>query len=290
MRIVNRCTGRPFAMMLVGLCMVVSGSASAHIKNEASQFPDIEYSDSRFDIVLLVGAGVIPETPVFEPDKALSRQELASWVALARGLAPGGETPDTAALAAAAIDAGVLANLDGNATWGELRSSFFGDEMPVEDADAIPTKGEAASFIASHLDSETGRELLQQRGIAAGAVGTVTAIETREGHHGNTYILTIGGASIAMDAHGRVANGPTDLLQWEGRNVRRSFVRTHDDFSNWIYLEAAPDEPVLQESPPESVVEPTIAEPPAEQRQLLWWLLAGVFMLGLILFFRRRGR
>ena len=41
------------------VCCCVAGSALAHIKNEASQFPDIEFSESRFDIVVLVGAGII---------------------------------------------------------------------------------------------------------------------------------------------------------------------------------------------------------------------------------------
>ena len=289
MRIVKKNVGWPLAAILFGLMLFASGSASAHIKNEASQFPDIEYSDARFDIVLLVGAGVIPETPVFEPDKALSRRELASWVALARGLAQGGETPNTAALAAAAVEAGVVQNLDGDATWSDLSSSFFGDAAAVEDASSVPSKAEAASYIAGHLDSADGRQLLQERGISAGATGAVTAIETSEGHHGHTYVLTIGGESIAMDAHGRVANGPTDLLQWEGRKIRRSFVRTHGDHSNWIYLEAAPDEPVLQDAEPEPVIEQVMAEPPAEERQLLWWLVAGVAILGLVLFFRRRS-
>jgi hypothetical protein len=84
---------RAISAFAAGL-MLLSGSALAHIKNEATQFPDIEFSDARFDIVVLVGAGIIPETPVFEPDKRLSRLELATWVALAEGLLPGGETPD----------------------------------------------------------------------------------------------------------------------------------------------------------------------------------------------------
>ncbi len=69
------------------------GIAAAHIKNEASQFPDIEFSDARFDIVVLVGAGIIPETPVFEPDAPFSRFDLATWAALAENLGVGGKPP-----------------------------------------------------------------------------------------------------------------------------------------------------------------------------------------------------
>ena len=68
------------------VCCWVSGHALAHIKNEASQFPDIEFSGSRFDIVVLVGVGIIPETPVFEPDLPMSKRELAVWAALAAAI------------------------------------------------------------------------------------------------------------------------------------------------------------------------------------------------------------
>jgi len=98
-------------LILVLAAIVASltvGNAAAHIKNEASQFPDIEFSDARFDIVLLVGAGIIPETPVFEPDTPFSRGDLASWAALAENLGAGGETPDTEKLAAAALERGLI--------------------------------------------------------------------------------------------------------------------------------------------------------------------------------------
>ncbi len=52
-----------YRLTLVVVTIVASFSfdiAVAHIKNEASQFPDIEFSYARFDIVLLVGAGIIP--------------------------------------------------------------------------------------------------------------------------------------------------------------------------------------------------------------------------------------
>ena len=45
--------------IVLTVCCLISGNVLAHIKNEASQFPDIEFSESRFDIVVLVGAGII---------------------------------------------------------------------------------------------------------------------------------------------------------------------------------------------------------------------------------------
>ena len=294
-------------MTLSVVVLLFSMPAFSHIKNEASQFPDIEYSEARFDIVMLVGAGIIPETPVFEPDKTLSRRELATWIALSRGLKPGGETPDTAALAEAAREAGLVDALDGDATFGDLDALFFDGETEVGDPDAVPTKAEAAGFIAAHLDTPAGLALLDSRALEPGATGVVGAVETREGHHGNVYVITVGETAFPMDAHGRVANGPTDLLQWEGRLVRRSFVRRGGESPVWTYLEAQPigaspsadtlptggadgtggeaamppDSGPLAESPGDTGSQPV-------DRRLLLVLVVAVLVLGFVLFFRRR--
>lgn len=300
--------------LLLSACLAASpllltAVAEAHIKNEASQFPDIEYSDARFDIVMLVGAGVIPETPVFEPDKWLSRRELATWVALARGLKPGGETPDTDDLAQAAIDAGLVGSLEGDATFSELNDAFLGGEAEVADAEATPTKAEAAGFIAAHLDTEAGLALLERRNLSHGDTGTVGRVETQKGHHGSVYLMTVGDTTQPMAEHGRVANGPTDLLQWEGRTVRRSFVRVSGDSAVWVYLEAEPPRaatarPAAAAGAADTAAGGTAAAPPgvaspdageaiadaAEpvDRRMLFALVAAVVVLGFILFFRRR--
>jgi hypothetical protein len=274
---------------LIAVAVFVSASALAHIKNEATQFPDIEFSDARFDIVVLVGAGIIPETPVFEPDKALSKLELATWVALAEGLLPGGETPDTDALAAAALAQGFLDSLEGGATIADVDRLFFAGQLDVADAGRTPTKAEAASLIATALDSEAGAALLDKRNLAVGGNGAVTAVGIEEGHHGDAYVITIDGTTLQMDAHGRVANGPTDLLQWEGRSVLRAFTRGSGDNTQWLYLEAEPataSEPVRAAAGVTAVE--TAADVPVADRSLLYWLIAAVIILAIILFFRRR--
>jgi hypothetical protein len=236
---------------------------------------------------VLVGAGIIPETPVFEPDKALSRKELATWAALAANLGVGGETPDTEALAKAALDQGVVDSLDGDATYDDLNRIFFAGRLTVEDAGRTPSKAEAASFIAAELHGDAGQDLLGKRGLRTGGTGEVTLVESRSGHHGSAYFITIGGTTLEMYSHGRVANGPTDLLQWQGLNVSRSFVRGDGDSTMWAYLEAQPVvEEVIEE--PVTVEEPVAIEPPPEQRNLLYGLIVGVVILGLILFVRRR--
>ncbi len=163
------------AIVLI-LCLYVSGYALAHIKNEASQFPDIEFSDSRFDIVVLVGAGIIPETPVFEPDKLLSKRELAVWTALAADLGAGGETPDSAALADSALNHGLVDTLDGDATLADLNKAIFEGALAVENAGNVPSKAEAATIIAEQLHRDAGMVLLNRKGLRVGSAGVVSAV------------------------------------------------------------------------------------------------------------------
>jgi hypothetical protein len=286
----NHCTSgfsKSTCAILAALLLVASG-ASAHIKNEATQFPDIEFSDARFDIVVLVGAGIIPETPVFEPDKALTKRELATWVALAEGLGRGGENPDTQALADAAIEQGAIDSLDGEATFADVNTVFFGGQLTLDDGAVVPTKAEAASLIAAQLGSESGAALLEKRGLAIGPSGRIAEVAVREGHHGTAYVMTVGDRPLPMDEHGRVANGPTDLLQWEGRDVRRSFVHGSDDHASWIYLEARPLEPEPVSTMPVGLEPPPVEELPPPDRSLLYWLAGAALVLGLVLFISRR--
>lgn len=273
-------------LFLAAGCLA-AGNALAHIKNEASQFPDIEFSDARFDIVVLVGAGIIPETPVFEPDRPLSRHDLAAWAALARGLGSGGETPDVDALADAALEQGVIESLEGAATYADLNALFLDGQVSVEEPNRTPTRGEAASFIADRLQTEAGRRLLQSLGLQSGATGVVTAVRSESGDHGVSYVVTVGDTLLPMFRHGRVANGPVDLLQWEDREIRRSFVRATGDEDMWIYLEAEPRQTTAATGAP-SGTQGEMQETSPVERTLMYWLIAAVVVLGLALFLRRR--
>ncbi len=262
--------------------------AAAHIKNEASQFPDIEYSDARFDIVVLVGAGIIPETPVFEPDAPFSRFDLATWAALAENLGVGGETPDTDALAAAALQQGLVESTDGQATYEEISDMFFRGQLTPDRPAATPTKGEAASYIATHLTTSAGEVLLAGRGVRMGPAGHVARVESQSNPDGgNTYMITIGAMSLPMYAHGRVANGPIDLVQWDGRTVRRSFIREQGDLILWTYLEAEPIAAAVLDSNLGAREDRTGSQL-TTNRNLLYGLVAAALGLGLLLFFRRR--
>ncbi len=280
-----------YRLILVLAAIVASfivDNAVAHIKNEASQFPDIEFSDARFDIVLLVGAGIIPETPVFEPDALFTRVDLATWTALAEELGVGGETPDTDALATAALEQGLIASIDGQATYEDINKIFFRGKLDPDRPAATLIKGEAASYIATHLTSSAGEALLARRGVRKGPAGHAARVELQSNPDGsNTYMITIDDLSLPMYAHGRVANGPTDLVQWDGRTVRRSFIREQGDLAFWTYLEA---EPIATPGDSDASVEidDQAMRQASTSRRLLYGLVAAASGLGLILFFRGR--
>ncbi len=215
-------------------------SVIAHILTETSQFPDIKTSDARFDIVVLVGMGIVPETLVFEPEKKLSRVDLAAWRALVANLiAKSGDKPDVNAPAKAALEQGLVKSLDGDATYAEINKLFFQGKLETAQPDAVPTRAQAASYIAAGLVSPTGVSLLEKNGVQAGPIGEVSSVESRTNPDGGiSHFITVGGVTMPMYTHGRVGNGPSDLAKWTGRTVRRSYVRKQGDISLWIYLES----------------------------------------------------
>jgi len=231
-------------LMFVGVAMVASFTfcnASAHITNEASQGPDVGASGLGGDIMLLVVAEIMPETPDFEPDAPFSRFDLASWAALAADLGEGGETPDIDALAAAALQHGLVESIEGQATYAEINDLLFRGQLTVDRPAATPTGGQAARYIAAQLSTAAGATLLERRGLRFGPVGEVVRVESRSNPDGgSTYVITIGATSLPIYVHARVGNGPVDLARWQGRTVRRSLIRELDGIALWTYLEGEP--------------------------------------------------
>jgi hypothetical protein len=284
---------KKFLLFVATLLTLISISVRAHIKNESSQFPDIEFSDSQFEIVLLVGAGILPETPVFEPDLSLSRVELAAWATLAAGLAEGGETPDIRSLSNTALKQGLIDSLDGDATYIDINNLLFQGQLIPEMPEAVPTKGEAAQFIAMNLTiGVDGKTLLDKKGMRVGPVGEVTAIESRMNPDGgSSYYITVAGETYPLYSHGRVANGPTDLIQWKNRIIKRSFLKDLGDFTLWVYLEAEPIQSVVTSVNAASNTMNNTAESDVEiatNHNLLYGLTAAVLLLGFILFFKSK--
>ncbi len=152
---------------LVLVCGAMAASftfynALAHIATDASGLGG--------DVMLLVVAEIMPETPDFEPDAPLSRFDLASWAALVADLGEGGETPDTDALAAAALEQGLVESIEGQATYEEINDLLFHGQLTDYLPAATPTGGEAASYIAAQLSTSAGATLLERRGLRFGPV------------------------------------------------------------------------------------------------------------------------
>ncbi len=227
----------PGALLLTAL---MSMSVSAHIQTESSSFPDIKSSEARFDITVLVGVGVIPETSVFEPKRKFSRSDLAAWSALSASLLEKTEgKPDVNALAKAALDKGLVKSLEGDASYAEINAVFFQGKNKPAQPDAVPTRAEAASYIVTGLVTPVAGSLLEKSGQHAGPTGVVAKVESRaNADGGESVFITIGEQTLPMYTHGRVGNGPSDLAKWSGRTVRRSFIRTQGEFSTWAYLES----------------------------------------------------
>ena len=228
-------------LIALSLAFVSGQFVQAHIMTENSQFPDIKESDARFDIVALVAIGIIPETPTFEPQRNLSHADLAAWGALAANLSAGGdEKPSVAELAKLVQEKGLVSSLEGDATYAEINTVLFKGAHVAEHPEAIPTRAEAARYIATGLASAAGTAVLEGKGLHFGPTGVVSGVEQKTNPDGGeSSFITIGDTSIPMFTHGRVGNGPSDLAKWKDLTVSRSLIRKKGGVSLWVYLESA---------------------------------------------------
>lgn len=224
--------------LLIAL-MLIAGQSLAHIQSEKNLFPDIKDSEARFDIVVMVAAGVVPETKEFGPDQKLSRADLAAWAATVAKLVESSEKPDTATLSKAALEKGLVKSIEGDATYAELNAVFLqGKDQPAE-ANAVPTRGQAASYLARGMLTAAEGSLVGKAGLQAGPTGVVSKVESRTNPDGgSTNYMTIGDQTLPVYTHGKVGNGPTDLAKWNGLNARRTFIRKVGEISVWAYLES----------------------------------------------------
>lgn len=271
---------RIVTFVVVAAWLLLGAGAAAHIANQQTEFPDIGATQSADDIVLLTGLGVIPQTPVFDPDAPLTRQQLAAWAALAHRLADGGETPDVAALAQKALEAGLVSRLDGDADYAEIDAAILGGRIRPANGSDVPTKAEAAAWIAAHLDAKA----LALLGVSAGPTGVITDVKTGTSPDGDTsYVFVIGGKAYAVFDHARVV-GPTDLTQWQGAAVTRSFLEPTDDGPALVFAQqgAAP-----AESTPSAPAKRAAGDSPLA---LIGGLIVAIALLIGLLFARRPRR
>ena len=217
---------------------IFSGLVIAHTDNETSLFPDISDHESRYDILLLAAMGIIPESEKFQPDDVLPRRELAVWGVLAARQGVMIET-DKAKLAELAVRQNIIDSLEGSASYDDINDVLFRGGLAPEQAGANPTKAEAVSFIVDNLEREIdGGSLMTKLGMRTGPVGKVEKVESKLNPDGsNTFYITIAGITNPFYSHGKVANGPVDMGQWQDREIARSVIREISGFKLWVYLE-----------------------------------------------------
>lgn len=225
---------RGVSMLLASLVMLAAASASAHITNEKTTFPDIASDPHAPDIVALVALRIIPETfSYFRPDQPLTRQQLAAWAALARRIDQGGEAPDVRKL----IKDGsrLLRSTQGNATAADIDQAIFDGSLKLSEPERTFSRSDAAAFIFEHLTPS----YLAKLGVTPGPTGRVTAIKTKNFSNGHIeYTFTIGDATHLVYAHCNVV-GPTDLGTWKGAQVVRSYVMKFGKYTLLIFLQEA---------------------------------------------------
>ncbi|MDI3270614.1 MAG: hypothetical protein QJR00_07890 [Bacillota bacterium] len=289
-----------FLLVLSALVMGSLGGGSgayAHILNEKTQFADIASSPYAADIVYLTALNIIPQTPTFEPEAPLTMKDLAAWLALFHRLGQGGETPDDLkVLQEKALQEGLVPSLQGNGTWQGVATYFFAGKVSLEgqNPEAVPQKGEAAAFIAAHMDGA----MLKELGAEPGPTGQVEAVHGEEGHgdHHGSYLMVIGGQEYPLDPHTRVV-GPQDLTQWEGLYVVRSLMAAEgSEAHHGVFFLQAGEPPAAEGEAPASPApgqdQPETEEPPASSSASIWLLGlgGGAVVLALILFAGRRMR
>jgi hypothetical protein len=236
--IVNKALLNVFGPLILAGAM--AANVAAHIMTDTTQFPDMKASDARFDVMVLVAAGIIPEKGPFGADEPLMHQDLAVWSALALGLQnKTGEQAGTAELARRALEQGLVTSLEGQATYAEIDTVLFQGGFAHEHPDEVPSRGAAAAYIVAGLADAAGTPLMEKLSLQYGPIGKVTSVESRKNPDGGSSVyITVAGTALPVYVHGRVGNGPADLKQWQGRTVRRSLIRKQGEFAVWLYLEA----------------------------------------------------
>lgn len=221
------------------ITFLVVSAGLAHTDNETSLFPDISDHEARYDILMLAAMGIIPESNQFQPDVVLPRRDLAIWGMLAARQGVMTET-DTEQLAEIALRQNIIDSLEGSASYDDINNVLFLGSLAPDRGDANPTRAEAVSYIVANLEREIqGGSLLTKLGMQKGPTGKVDKVESKMNPDGSsTFYVTIAGISNPFYIHGKVANGPVDLVQWQDREVVRSVIRKFPGFALWVYLEA----------------------------------------------------
>ncbi|OMF37586.1 hypothetical protein BK133_05925 [Paenibacillus sp. FSL H8-0548] len=268
---------RQLLLALVLVCAFVVWAPSVavvHIVNANNLYGDIENVAAKEDIVYLTGINVIVYdhgSPLFRPQDYLTRVDLAYWAGTFYKLGDSDKTE--AEISQIALDNGLITDLQGRATYGDVNQAFFKGMAEIDHAEDELTREQYAEFMGSYLTTPVnGRTLLEIAGYLSGPTGVVEEIIT---HEDKTTELMIDGQQIELAAHPRVLQASTDASLWVGLTISDSWMMETDggtwtlqilDFS--IASADVSVEPTIDELPAESLTEINV-DPHGGEHQML---------------------
>lgn len=216
--------------VLLSALALFSSTAFAHISNEKNIYDDIQYSKVQEQIVILRTLGALA-APVgvnlFSPQAKLTRAELAYYIATFDNLAD--DTAKEADFQKAAVQKKLIVSLDGNATYQEVNNAFFGGKAPMTNGINELTHEDYVNYLSEFLTEKVdGKTLYDLAGATPGPTGVLNDVKIIKDVREDQYFLTINGTNYKMHPHGKVLNGPVDLMAWIGKKVDQSIFVTHD--------------------------------------------------------------
>lgn len=215
------------ALAVIAMLMLRPPAASAHIVYAGNAFADIGLSEYREEIVYASRLGLIASEEggdVFRPADPLLRADLAQWAAAFYGLAA---ADDPEGAGKAALDAGLVASLEGQATYGDIDRAVFRGGLTLEDgaypADRAVTREQYAAFVVKFAATQVeGKRLEEHAGLAAGPAGVVQVRTNADAAYG--YEFLIDGKVWTLGGHPRIVHAPGDPALWDGRELAASWI------------------------------------------------------------------
>lgn len=222
----------------------MSPLASAHIMNQNNTFDDLAYSEASGSIVFLAALQIVSavENNSFKPQQTLTMKQLGTWLANYHQLQ--GETNEQ--LATTALQKGLIATLDGEATYAAVNEAYFNNEVEIQNPEATLTHEQFAQFIVANLTEE----MVERSDLIAGPKGVVEAAEMIEqevdGKVKKVNVITVAGEQYALTAHPYVIAASTDPAVWVGQKLAESyFGPTVSTDYQALQLLVIGDEPIM---------------------------------------------
>lgn len=201
---------RKITVLVLLLCFIAT-NASAHIMNRDNVYADLSLTEAADEIVLLAALHVIqPKAQQFEPTAMLTMAQLAKWVAGYYGLAD----------EQAAVEAGFIHTLEGNATYEAVNAAYFNNALPLQQTGAL-TREAFAQFVAAHVNNAmNGQTMIEAASFTAGPTGVIEAFQQIDGKN----VLMINGTAYTLGDHPSVIAHTIEPTAWVGQTISESYI------------------------------------------------------------------